>query len=381
MRLTTALRSSVLARAAILACAARLAFGLLLPAVFAATIAVGATAARAQDQELKVGSTAPELTTDGFLTGSSKIGAMNEPDKTYLVVFATTKQRNGRALLENLSTLHKALRANGFTVIVIYDESRDAVSQHIGSTASLSIDIAIDREKKSNTDWMQAAKQDSFPFAFLVRARKILWMGSPGGGDFSSVAREASIGRYNPQLAKSAKDKLRAGDEAVRLKNFKDAWKHYDDVIKTDPIFFGDVAVRKYKALLIDAKDPAAARAWGEEMLKQYANDGITLAEFARAIADDDDIKDRDFELALRVADATMRLGGSHGPHLALRAEINYRAGNLETAVELQREAWMSVEEDFKPAYKADYDRYKKLASKAKSGASKAGSSKSETPN
>ena len=375
MRLTTALRSSVSARASACMLAFARALAPVLAPVIAPALACGvalaavASPASAQDEVLKVGSSAPALSVGEWVKG--KLDAINDPNRTYLVVFLSSKGSTARAFLDGLNGMHKAHRASGLVVAIVIDEPLADVQSFVAGSSNLTINVGVDKEKKTNTDWMQAAKQDSMPYGFIVRGGRILWMGRPAGAEFGGVVKDASVGRYNPQLTKSAKEKLRAGDEAVRLKNFKDAWKHYDDVIKTDPTFFGDVAIRKYKAMLTDAKDPAGARAWGEQMLVQYNRDGVTLAEFARAIATDDAIKERDFELALRVADKFGDLGKVYAPNLALRAEINYYAGNLAQAVELQREAWIAADEEFKPTYKADYDRYKKLADKAKSKASK----------
>jgi thiol-disulfide isomerase/thioredoxin len=339
-------------------------------AVFiAAFIGFNAPAA-AQEEVLKVGSAAPKISVNNWVQGS--LENLNDPTKTYVVEFWATWCGPCKRSIPHLSELSNKHRGKGLVIVGISDEPVGTVKPFVTKQGSaMSYIVGTDTEKKTQTDWMQAAKQDGIPCAFIVRNNSILWIGNPLDEKFDEVIGAALMGRYNPKLAKQAQPTLRAANEAVRLKNFKDAWKHFDTVIEIDPSFFGDIAVRKYTTMLLDAKDPAAARAWGDAMLKKYDRDGLTLGDLALTICTKDGIKDRDYALAILAADAAAKCSpAGHAPSLRLCAEIRFHAGQYAEAKELQYQAWMAADPSEKAEYKRVLDNYAKSAAKsAKAGA------------
>jgi thiol-disulfide isomerase/thioredoxin len=337
----------------------------------AAIVAVAAivTPATAQEETLKVGSAAPAISVGNWVQG--EFSGLKDPSKTYVVEFWATWCGPCKRSIPHLSELYNKHRAQGLVILGISDEPVATVKPFVQKmSGTMSYVVGTDPDKKTHQDWMQAAKQDGIPCAFVVRKGRILWIGNPLDGQFDSVVLQALAGRYNPELAKRGQPTIRAANEAVRVKNFKDAFKHYDAVIAIDPQFFGDIAIKKYKTLLVDAKDPAGATAWGNEMLTKYATDGQTLGDLALAICTDDAIKDRDFTLAMAAADAAGKVApAGHAPSLRLRAEVRYHAGKFAEAKELQYEAWMAAESGDKAEYKRVLDNYAKLAAKgAKAG-------------
>ena len=339
-----------------------------------AVLASIASSARAQEQTLKVGSPAPALSVPNWVQG--EFGGLKDPSKTYVVEFWATWCGPCKRSIPHLSELYNKHRSDGLVILGISDEPVATVKPFVQKMSStMSYLVGTDPEKKTQQDWMQAAKQDGIPCAFVVRKGKILWIGNPLDGEFDSVIAQSLTGRYNPELSKRAQPTIRAANEAIRVKNFKDAWKHYDAVIEIDRQFFGDIAVKKYKVMLVDAKDSAGAAAWGSEMLRKYAGDGQTLGELALAICTDDAIKDRDFELAMAAADAAAKNAPSgHAPSLRLQAEVRYHAGKFGEAKELQYQAWMAADAGDKSEYKRVLDNYSKLAAKSASKASTSGS-------
>ena len=340
---------------------------------FAATAIVAlaaiASPAVAQEQTLKAGSAAPALAVPNWVQG--EFGGLKDPSKTYIVEFWATWCGPCKRSIPHLSELYNKHRGQGLVIMGISDEPVTTVKPFVQKmSGTMSYLVGTDPEKKTQQDWMQAAKQDGIPCAFVVRKGKILWIGNPLDDQFDSVVMQALAGRYNPELTKQAQPTIRAAGEAVRIKNFKDAWKHYDTVIAIDPQFFGDVAVKKYKTMLVDAKDPSGAAAWGKEMLAKYTDDGQTLGELALAICTDDAIRERDFELAIAAADAAAKASPSgNASALRLQAEVRYHAGKYADAKELQYQAWMAADTTDKTEYKRILDTYSKLAAKsAKAG-------------
>jgi len=346
-------------------------FDLRLLAVPAIVCSVAADPAFAQEQTLKVGSSAPSLTVD-FIQGDGV--DLSNPNKTFVVEFWATWCAPCKRSIPHLNELSKRYGGKGLVIVGISDEPASTVRPFVTKQGSgMSYPVACDKEKKTNQDWMQAAKQNGIPCAFVVRAGKILWIGNPLDKKFDEVVLASLAGRYNPELTKKAEPMLKAASAAVAKRNFQDAYKHFDAILELDATTFGDVAVRKYRTLLLDANDAAGAKAWGQAMIARHANDPTTLAELATFITTDTAISDRDFDLAVasaKAASAALARGSAGNPEgLALEAEVLFRAGRLDEAQELRLQAWMAAEPSEKNAFKRTLDTYKKAASKAKAGA------------
>lgn len=334
-----------------------------------AVVAVAAmTASVSAQSELKVGSRAPSLTIAHWAQGEEV--KLDGAGKTYVVEFWATWCAPCKKAIPHINELYQRYSSRGLVVVGVSDEPLETVKPFLGKMgASMTYPVACDNERKTSTDWLQAAGQSGIPCAFIVRDDRILWIGNPLDERFDAVLTSAIAGRYNPELTRRAKPTLDAANAAVRVKNYKDALKHFDAVLAIDREFFGDVAVRKYRTLLVDANDPAGARAWGEQMVTLYRRDANTLGELALAIAKDDSIKDRDYELAIRAADAAGAAAPKSDPAtLALRAEVLACAGKYSEAKDLQYEAWMSAGSGEKADYKRILDNYSKQASKSKAG-------------
>ncbi|RLS93627.1 MAG: hypothetical protein DWI12_08645 [Planctomycetota bacterium] len=340
-----------------------------IPAIALALVASAfiTSPALAQEQALKVGSTAPSLNVE-FLQG--EFNGLSDESKTYIVEFWATWCPPCMKSIPHLNELAQKFRSRGLVILGISDEPITTVKPFLTKKGSaMGYPVAIDKDKKTNQDWMKAAKQDGIPCAFIVRSNKILWIGNPLDPQFDAVVTASVSGRYNPELAKQAAPLIKAARDAVRLKNFNDAWRHLDAVIALDKKAFGDVAVRKYVTMLVEANDPTGAATWGAQVLTMYSDDPTTLAELATVIASDDRVTTRDFPLALKAADAAA--GATPGPAmLALRAEVLYRSGNATEAAELQFQAWMAADPLDKADFKRALDNYKK-ASTAKASLTK----------
>jgi len=328
-------------------------------ASFATTFAAPALA---QDQTLKVGSPAPALSIDWT---NDKIDAASEvrldnPGRTYVVEFWATWCGPCMRSIPHLNELHQKYRRKGLTIIGVSDEPMSTVQPFVTKKGSaMSYSVAVDVEKKTTMAWREAAKQPGIPCAFVVRDGTIQWIGNPLDPAFDEVVLGVLSGRYNPALTRKAQPILKAASDAVRIKNFKDAYRHFDDVMAIDRKVFGEVAVRKYRAMLVDAKDASGAKAWGEEVARTYASDALTLTELVDFILTDDDVKERDYELAEQLANAARRAApGAESD--ALLAEVYFDMGRLKDASERQYEAWMAAAPEDKADFKRVLDRYRK---------------------
>jgi thiol-disulfide isomerase/thioredoxin len=333
-----------------------------------AIVAVATLSTPALAQDLKVGSDAPAISVDWV---QGEVGGLDNPNKTYVVEFWATWCGPCMRSIPHLNELHQKHRAKGLVIIGISDEPMGTVRPFVSRKGSaMSYPVAVDMEKKTNQDWMQAAKQNGIPCAFIVRGGKVKWIGNPLDKQFDTVLLSVLSGRYNPELQKKAEPILKAAGDAVRMKNFKDAYNHLDAVVALDATVFGDVTVRKYRTMLVDAGDAEGAKNFGSRIIGRYSDDNVTLTELATMIATDDRIKERDFELALAAAEQVVKNSPSgDASGLALKALILHHAGRNDEAAEMQYEAWMAADPGDKADYKRVLDAYKKApAAKAKAG-------------
>lgn len=358
--LRTSVRSSVRNRfLSALAMPALISFAAL-PAVF-----VAAPLHAQEETALKVGSPAPALDLEWV---QGKVENLSDASKTYVVEFWATWCGPCMRSIPHLNELSLKYKTKGLVIMGISDETMGKVKPFVTKKGSaMSYPVAIDTSEKATTkNWREAAKQDGIPCAFVVRDSKIVWIGNPLDPKFDEVVVGTLTGRYNPDLNKRAEPLLRAAKDAVRIKNFKDAWKHYDDVIALDPKVFGAVSVLKYKTMLLDAKDPTGANAWGLQVCSASSADAVTLAELATLIVTDSAIAQPDYTLAETAANAALKAAPSPASK-ALLAEVNFKAGDAEKAAALQFEAWMAADPSEKAAFKSVLDQYKKSsAAKAK---------------
>ncbi len=357
-------------------------FDLRLLAVPAIVASAALTAsAVAQEEALKVGSSAPAITVD-WVQGN--VADTSDASKTYVVEFWATWCGPCMRSIPHLNELHTKYKSKGLVIMGISDEPMGTVKPFVSKKGgAMSYPVAVDKDNQMKRNWMEAAKQNGIPCAFVVKESKIAWIGNPLDPNFDKVVLGTLSGRYNPTLSKKAEPILKAAKDAVRVKNFQDAYKHYNSLWMLDMKFFGDVAVLKYKTMLVDAKDPAGAEKWGREVVMSAKNskDGVTLREFTEVILNDSAIDDRDYKMALASALALDEVNSS-ASNRALLAEVYSRQGNLAKAAEVQYEAWMKADPSEKADFKRVLDGYKKSAAKAGTAkpAEKASDKSSDAP-
>ena len=341
-----------------------------------AIVCTMSASALAQQEGLKVGSSAPSLSVGTWIQG--EVPNLDDPNRTYVVEFWATWCGPCMRSIPHLNDLYQRYHLSGLEIIGISDEPASTVRPFVSKKGSqMTYSVACDTsEKAMNTAWMKAANQNGIPCAFIVRGGKILWIGNPLDPQFDLVLPIALTGRYDPSLMSRAKPIYDAAQDAIKVRNFRDAYKHYDALIALDKRVFGGMAVRKYKAMLVQGKDQAGARGWGDQMLEMYADDRFTLLELTSEILFDDDVKQRDYELADKtIAAFSKSSGASEVDSLRLKAALAAARGDYGQAQEFQYQAWMAAPTQMKADYKKLLTDYR---SAAKTKGSKAAAKSAE---
>lgn len=293
-------------------------------------------------------------------------GSLSE-DKAYVVCYFEGKDPESLASLAFVGSLSRFLPGRNVEFAAVTPDSEQSARAIIRRISAPGLAVYLDSDRKIGEMFNRGQSPEGRKYSIMItNGRKSAWRGNSGGGDFTLILSLASQGRFDVKLAEKSQPMYASLKESLRLKNFRDAFRTYDEIILLSPKVFGGVAVEKYLVMIRDAKNPAGARAWGEEMLVKYAADSNTLAQLADTIVTSDEIKNRDFDLANRASDAMAKLVPPHDDSaLSLRAKIFAAQGRYPEAQELQYEAWMSANEYIKADRRKVLDEYRRLAKRA----------------
>jgi hypothetical protein len=357
--------------------AVRSLLALALAAGLAAPLAA-TSAARAQDESESEGGTEekPVVIFDGgteggeVVAGENIIGQTVDPNKTYLFFVYNTQSPGATAHLLDIAALQRRFKDDGLVAIGISGEPKARVRSYLTAQAGLSNLIMMRANLEGLEQLTRGVPMNLIPVA-LMQKGKYVWRGMATDPSFPLSLAVVLSGRYDPEILAKGQPAYRAALDAIKLKNFRDAYRHFDTMMSIDQKVFGEAAIMKYVSMIRDAKDAAGARKWGEEVLVKYADDRVTLMQLATTIMTSDDIKDRDAELAMKAVDAlATQLSASSPRVLRLRASILAALGKFQEAQELQYEAWLAAE----PADKADnkrlLDAYRRRARELKASGS-----------
>ncbi len=347
---------------------------MMLRTVLCAAVALGLTAgAIAQEKKLRVGDAAPGLDVDKWVKGE-EIKAFDS-GKVYVVEFWATWCGPCKASIPNLSELQRKFEDKGLTIIGISTDDEKTVKNVVpfvrGKGEQMAYTVAIDKQDATKRAWMEAASKSGIPCAFIVdRKGKIAWIGNPhpqAPDGFEETLKKVMTGRYDPKLSKQADPVLQAGRSARKVRNWLLANKHYDEVINLDPAVFAEVGLEKFEMMLIDMDDRAKAYDYARNTLmgKHFASDAGAMQMLAEKIAGDPKIDQpkRDMDLALELAEAARRVAGANDPTaLACVADVRFRRGEVDQAIELQKQAYFIANPKNKAEYKRTLSNYQEAA-------------------
>lgn len=209
-------------------------------------------------------------------------------------------------------------------------------------------------------NWMNASGQRGIPCAFIVDGNgKVVWYGFPPYG-MDEALELVLAGKWDTnspaQVEALAKQKdnerMRLQNEYLtylKAKDMPNMFNRLDQIIAVSGVNnFEGGHWRMYKYKYLAESDPAAAKAYGQEILKLYAESPIMLLEWAESImgttklsmAPRIDEKARDYDLAMQVVKKALEHSDLQDPTVqAIYGQTLYRTGKKAEAIEAMEKA------------------------------------------
>lgn len=336
--------------------------------LLAAAVSLVVAASAAAQSEVKVGSTAPAIDVSEWVKGGQ---TTLQTGRVYVVEFWATWCVPCRKSIPHLTKLQQTY-SDDLTIIGVSDEKADVVRPFVQRMSSqMDYVVAVDNNANTKRNWLEAAKKDSIPTAFIVdRESKVVWIGNPLDDSFDSVVSRVVAGRYNPTLDRQTAPMLKSAENARRLRNWTEASAYYTKVMAADAKVYAPVGLDIFEMYLIDKKDPVAAYALADGFITAYAKDGAFLRSLAEKIAADPKIPqaERNFDMAKKAAQAARTaLGENDTRGMATLAMVHYHAGEIDQAIELQKRAYFLAAPKSKEEYRRALNKYQDAQARASS--------------
>ena len=296
---------------------------------------------------LKVGDPAPEMTIAEWVKGEPVKGF--EPGKVYVVEFWATWCGPCIAGMPHLSHLQKQYKDKGLTIIGVTSEDPNnslegvrAMVKEKGDTMGYT--VAWDTERKTNTAFMRAARQNGIPCSFVVdKGGKIAFIGHPMFLD--PILEKVVAGTWDYSTDPAKMDKLMSDMNNVYgmlEKDPKGAIAKIDAITAAAPTLGAMLLEPKYFAQLQTGDSEAASKTGRQIMEKAVAaKDSQALNSLAWSIVDPEGtIEPKDLDLALAAATQASTIeGDKDGSILDTVARAHFLKGNKAKAIELQKKA------------------------------------------
>lgn len=312
--------------------------GLLFIALFAGFVGMAGCQAPAPPA---LGVTAPPLNVAEWVQGEPVDLARGKGEHIYVIEFWATWCGPCRTSIPHLTELQKKYMDRGVVCVGITDEQQDAdkVKAFVQTMGEkMAYTVAIDDQRATFEAYMKAYDQRGIPHAFLIDKRgRIVWHDHPMQID--KAVAELVSGKFD--LA-AARGEMRKREEAKAAR-----YKLYD-------------LQKKYFDLVTTVGNTPQARQVAEEFLKAAAGEAGQLNGFAWDILDDDDIVERDLEVAMRAAKAAYdACEGKDAAIIDTYARALFDTGRAAEAIKYQRKAVALCDnEEMLKSLQGTLDRY-----------------------
>ncbi len=339
------------------------------------------SAAEAQRHQLRVGNSAPALTIESWVKGQP---ISIQEDNVYVIEFWATWCGPCRAAIPKLTELQEHYGSDGLHIIGVSTEDEADVRRFVEAQGDrIGFTIAVDNNRSTERAWHTAAGREGIPSAFIVDRRgNIQFIGNPHSAEFTQVLSMVMDGRFDARLFREAEPMLNAAENARKMRNWRQAFNLYDQVIEVDSFIFAPLELTKFEIMIVDMEDPERAYAHARRVMSTYGEDSALMLTLSRTITTDARIPNdkRDLELAMEAVELAKRHSSdrNHPRLLASEALVHFHKGEIDRAVSLQRRAWMIAAPARKPEYERVLRNYQDASNRGATrsgGSSRSGSS------
>lgn len=269
-------------------------------------------------QTLKPGDDAPALSVSKWLNG--KEVAKFEKGTVYVIECWATWCGPCVQSMPHVSALNTKMKDKNVVVIGlnVWERDKSKVEPFIKKMGDkLNFVVAVDNGQSAK-DWLEAAKQDGIPCSFVVdKEGKIAWIGHPMDG-LDKVVEAVVAGTFDAKehAKQEAEGKKKQAGAAKRVKALERQLKKageaedwdtvlatYDKIAAELPEAKAAIAVAKFGVLSMQKKDFPAAYALAKKYLEtDLKDDARALNEVAWFILTEEELEQRDFDVALAIA-------------------------------------------------------------------------------
>ena len=337
------------------------------------TMASAASVSADDKDMLTIGSTAPSIDIEHWMSdGDGKFKHIKdfEKGKVYVVEFWATWCGPCIASMPHISKLQDDYAKRGVTVISVSDEDVETVQEFLERKTeddektygelTKNYCLTTDPDKSVHEAYMQAAKQNGIPTAFIVGKKGLIeWIGHPMSMDETlqqvvtdkwdrdSFAAEFKETQEIAQIQTGIVRLLRKGDVDGAIKKL-------DEALAT---LKSEGAKAQFKGmrtqLLMQTGDERAIEPLKEMIAQNKDNPQVLnqLAWFVVQIKEreqDKKIDKRLIEVSIEAAEMAIKADPDNGAVLDTLAHLQYMNGDLDKAIETQTKAVKLADEQFK---------------------------------
>lgn len=339
-------------------------------------------------EDLTVGSVAPPIKVAKWVKGAP-IKSF-EKGKVYVVEFWATWCGPCKTSIPHLTELaHKYKNKVTFTGVSVFETQDPKDTSYQAKVASFvkdmgdKMDYSVCYDGPEGTmakTWMEAAKQDGIPTAFIVDQNgKVAWIGHPMA-ELDQVLDQVLEGKYDGAAAAKKKADQQAAMEKLQndmaeiegmMENGKnaEAVARLDKIIAANPTMKPMLSGLKFE-LLIKVGDAKAYDVARELASGEYKNNAAMLNQLAWTIIDPENpVKNADYKCALEIAIKAGEASKFNDAMILDTLALAYfKNDNLDKAIEYQEKAVKLLGSDIDPQTKKEIEDRLKMYKEKKGG-------------